>query len=200
MSFEQKSDIHLPSFSTGPVQMKSTMALSVDEIKINLHTANLQDSSAAVLAGWLFLTLPSSHPPSLPPTCLDHFPGSFPHLSLWLCKRCPQPVSINCSSLPNSLPPFQPCAHASSIGITPGWLPRAAAYSSRSLLHTPSWVAQGPSNSPAFLRKSLSQIKAGYVGPEIQLSGQSACLVYIKPGLPSLAPRKARPSGTCLQS
>lgn len=62
LSFEQKSGIHLPSFSTGPVQMKSTMARSVDEIKINLHTANLQDSSAAVLAGWLFLTLPPSHP------------------------------------------------------------------------------------------------------------------------------------------
>lgn len=62
LSFEQKSGTHLPSFSTGPVQVMSMMALSLGEIKINLHTANLQDSSVAVLAGWLFLTLPPSHP------------------------------------------------------------------------------------------------------------------------------------------
>lgn len=146
-----------------------------------------------------------SHPPtlssaSLPPTCLDHFPLFSSPVLVVVTQGVPTACEGKCSSLPVSLPPFQPCAHASGIGTTPGWLFRAAAYSSRSLLQTPSWVAQGLSNSPAFLRKSLSQIKAGYVGPKIQLSGWSACLVDTKPGVQSLAPHKARPSGTCLQS
>lgn len=114
--------MHLPSFSTGPVQMTSTMALSLGEIKINLHCKPA--GSFSCCSCWVAF----SHPPtlssaSLPPTCLDHFP-LFPSPILVLTQGVPTACEGKCSSLPISLPPFQPCAHASGIGTTPGWLPQ----------------------------------------------------------------------------